>query len=610
MSMHRQRVVDRKFQRYIAQKKLSNAPEDIAIARQGEALLRSSTLSSASRPITPFSSTNPTRVNKPESSPSSPPSTAQHVATKPSVPLMKSQIPEVARPVKKYQGATSTTFFGTRLCDTKTAAKLEHGGKSFKLRESFQANKTKRKTQTTANTSRHGKTMKEPNPKYSWPRMAGGSGRYRHAEEASASWIQENTISQMENTGIAEALWHLGTKLDLSFPNGSNMASAAELRLGQVYRSPANEQSHEIDSDGVHVIRGFHGTGKVLEPILRTKSEVSVQANESVHKSGVVRKKVSFSHDSKLAYPWGAAYHASYKVPSLYDPAHPLSQSYRAATKTQKVLACRQQMPINYTTDENAIESDSEDEMLGGMEDSNTRPNPMFTNCQKLVPRQTLGCDVSVVHEQLQRRDSNDETAVESYTDNETFEGAFKGSTKMAKDLVHTQQETAKTSMRSRIPVRSHAKTATSDEIAPNMKNTRKLLIKKAVRFSKHLITKIDNGVSVVVVKDLSAQTGSANTTVSSSRSDSGIEMQSMDERHERKDSTDPSSVSSAEKLPRQKKLSVTVKGKQRAVESDGNVSDSSAATVIYSSTKVGRKRAVTAVRNSTVEVAVDTVEV
>ena len=462
----------------------------------------------------------------------------------------------------------------------------------------------------------------EPNPKYPWPpKMAGGAGRYRYAVDASPSWIQENTVSQMENTCIAGALWHLGTRLNLSFPDGTRIASVAESKLARAYCGPPKELSHEVDEDGVHIFKGFNGSGKALKPIMRTKNEVSVQLSESVHDSPAMTNKVSFSHSGKLVDPFGGPSQASYKAPTLCNDTHPLSQSYRAAVKTQRILAPRQQMPISYTGSENAFESYSDNEWLGEVEESGidttkinpTKIQPTFTIGKKLVPSANFVRSVSLIHEQLQMRCSNSETVFRNNTENESSEKGFEGATKMAEVPAETQKETVKTSVRERVAVKSQAKPATGSKVAPKAKGTRKGPIKKAVRFSKQLVTKINNEVSVVAAKDLDDHTGSANTIASSSRSDSSVEMQlqaqhSKSGKQHRKDSTDPSSVSSGEHLPQQKKLSTKAKGKQRVVESDGNISDSSNATVVYKPTKVGRKRAVTAIRIPKVEVAVENI--
>ena len=604
---HRQRVIEKQFERYIAQKKLSSSPEDIAIALQGEALIRSYSLSSASRPTTPPLSPNLTRVNTLETLQSSPPSTPQHVAT-----LKKSQIPEVAHSVKQYPRATSSSE--TRLRDTQTASES--------------------KTQSTPSTPPRDKVVEEPNPQYPWlPKMVGGSGRYRHAEDASASWIQENTIAQMENTGMAEVLWHFGTRRNLSLPDGTSLASAAALRLIRAYQSPPpKEPSEEIDEDGVHIFRGFKPSGNDSKPIFRTKSEAPVQVNQSVLDSLVMTNKVSFGHSGNVVNPFGGTALASYKAPSLSDPAHPLSQSHRAATKAQKHLALRQQMSNNYSTSENAIEtdseysiesgsenaieSDSEDEELGEIDlgTAGQTIQPEFMAAKKPVPKPNLVRQASSIHAQRQPSDSNNGTAVQSDNENESSKKAFKGVTKTATFPAH-MQKMAKSSVHPRVAVKPQAKAATGTKIVAKTKATRKTLIKKTVRFSDQLVTKTDNEVIVITAKDLVANEGSADTIASSSRSDFSVGMQSQAQqlttgKQKRKDSTDPSSVSSGEKMAQQKKLSSKAKGKQRAIESDGNISDSSAATVICRETKVGRKRALTAIRIPKVEVAVENAEV
>lgn len=474
------------------------------------------------------------------------------------------------------------------------------------------------------NTHHRGRVIKESNAKYPWPpEMTGGSGRYRHAVEANASWVEENTISQLEHTDMAWAICKFATRMNLSFPDGSSIANVASLRLHRAESGPSKEPSHEIDEDGVHIFKGFNSSGKALKPILRTKSEVSVQRNDLLHNSLALTNNVFFSHSGKLVDPFGGPAQASYKAaPSLCDSAHPLSQSIRAAIKTEKVAAPRQQIQMEYSDDENAIASDSEDEWLGGTEKSGidttnagnagpsetiTKPiQPMFTITKQLVPKPNLVGVVSVIHEQLQVRYSDDETAVESLPDNKSFEKAFEGAMKTIRAPPHTPKETVKTSVRA---VKSQAKTATGSKLAAKVKTTRKGPNTKAVRFSKQLVTKIDNEVNVVA-----DHTGGFSTTASSCRSGSSVDVQSQSQQikagMQRKDSTDPSSVSSEENLAQQKKLSSRAKGKQRAVEIDGNSSDSSTATVVYRSAKGGRKRALTAVRIPKVEVAIEKVKV
>ena len=619
--------------------KLSNSPEDVAIALQGEALLRSSSVSSASRPSTPSSSPNLTRVNTLETTHTSPPPTPQHITTSAQVPLKKSQIPELAHPVKQHQSVNST-FFDTRLYDTRSTAELDCDRNTFKetIWEHLYADKEERKTQSTPNTPRRSMSIEaESDAKYPWPpKMVGGSGRYRHAEEATAPWIEENAISQMENNGIAEVVGNFAMKRNLSIPDGTSIANIAAIRLHRAYHSPPKEVSHEIDEDGVHIFKGFNASGKALKPILRTKSEPSVQINEAAQHSIITRNKASFNHSGKLVDPFGGPSQASYKTPSLSDEAHPLSQSYRATANMKRVLALHQQVPINYPNDESAIESDSEDEWLGGMDGNGNEPTkvkpaeatskaiagpsenrrtdiqPTFTANKKLVPRPAFVRTVSLLHEQLQMRYSSDETAIESYTEDEVLEKAVEGAGKTVEELAQIQKETAQTMLvRSKGTAKIQPKTATGSKVVPKVKVARKTSAKKAVRFSKQLVTKVNNEVSAVIAEDPDDHADSANTTDSSDCSGSSVEVQLKAQqmkggRQPRKDSTDPSSVSSGEDLSQQKKLSSKAKGKQRAVETDGNNSDSSTATVVYKPAKVGRKRAVTAIRIPKVEVAVE----
>lgn len=456
--------------------------------------------------------------------------------------------------------------------------------------------------------------------------MVGGSGRYRHAEDASASWIQENTIAQMENTGMAEVLWHFGTRRNLSLPDGTSLASVAALRLIRAYQSPPpKEPSEEIDEDGVHIFRGFKTSRNNSKPIFRTKSEASVQVKQSVQDSLDMTNKASFSHSGNLVNPFGGTALASYKAPSLSDPAHPLSQSLRAAAKAQKHLALRQQMSNNYSTSENAIESDSEsaiesdseDEELGAIDRGTAAQTvqPEFMAAKKPVPKPNLVRQASSIHAQRQPSNSNNGTAVKSDNGNESTKKAFKGATKTATVPPHMHKVMAKSSVHPRIAVKPQAKTATGTKVVAKTKATRKTLVKKTVRFSEQLVTKTDNEVSVIAAKDPVAHEGSADTIASSSRSESSVGMQAQAQqlttgKQKRKDSTDPSSVSGGEYMAQQKKSSCKAKGKQRAVESDGNISDSSAATVICRATKLGRKRALTAIRTPKVEVAVENANV
>lgn len=637
-SKHRQHIIDKEFERYIAQKKLSTEPEDIAIALQGEALIKSYSLSSASRQTTPSSSPNLTRVNTFETSLSSPPPTPQRVATKPSLPLKKSQIPEVAHPVKQYQRANST-LFETSLSDSVTTYKVDHEANTFKgtIWESFEAGKEGLKPQSTSNTPHCGKVIEESDPKYPWPpKMAGGAGRYRHAEEASASWIQEHAVAQVENTCMAGALWNLATRMNQSLPNGNSFVNAAALKLLRAEDTSPKEVSYEIDENGVHIFKGFDSSVKDLKPIFRTKSTDSVQINESIQKLPVNTNKDSLAHGAKLVDRFGGPPQASYKAPSLCDSAHPLSQSIGTATKTQRASASRQQMQMTYSDGENAIESDSEDEEGSDVHATNINPTTtttighgnaaldetttealqvMFTNAKKLVPRAKLVTAVSLIHEQLQMRYSDDETAVESYTSSRASGKGSEAAKKTVEISAQTSKDTVKTSVRGKVADKSQAKIATGSKQAPKAKATQRRPSKRAVRFSKQLVTKVDNGDKIIAAQDLEDRTGSVSTTGSSSQSESSVEIRSQapqiraGNKH-RKDSTDRSSVSSGEELLQQKKLSSKAKGKQRAVEGDGNGSDCSAATVVPKLTKVGRQRAVTAVRMPKVEVAGGKIEV
>lgn len=637
-SKHRQHKIDKEFERYIAKKKLSTEPEDIAIALQGEALIRSYSLSSASRPVTPSLSPNLTRINTFETSLSSPPSTPQRVATKPSLPLKKSQIPEVARPVKRYQRAHST-LFDAAPSDSDTTLKVDHDANTFKntIWESFQADKEGLKPQRTPNTPHYGKVIEESNPKYPWPpKMAGGAGRYRHAEEASASWIQEHAIAQVENTCMAGALWNLATRINKSSPNGSSFAKAAGLKLLRAEDTSPKEVTHKIDENGVHIFKGFNSSVNLQEPIPRTESDAPIQIAQSVHGFPVKTNKDSFGHGDKLVDLFGGHAQASHKAPSSCGSAHPLSQSIRAATKTQTASAPRQQMEMTYSDDENAIASDSEDEEESDVHATNINPTTtttighgnggptettttatqlLFTKAKKVVPRPNLVGGVSLIHEQLQMRRLNDKTAVESYTGSGSFEKPFEVAMKTAEVSAQTSKEKVKTSVRAMVAVKSQAKTATSGKLAPKAKAIQRRPSKKAVRFSKQLVTKVDNRVNIIAAQDLVDRTGSVSTTGSSNQSDSSVEIQSQAPQiragnQQRKDSTDRSSVSSGEKLPQQKKVSTKAKGTRRAIEGDGNDSDGSAATVVPKSTKIGRQRAVTAIRMPKVEVAGGKIEV
>lgn len=631
-SKHRQYKIDKKFERYIAQKKLSTDPEDIAIALQGEALIKSYSLSSASRPVTPSSSPNLTRVNTFETSLSSPPPTPQRVATKPSLPLKKSQIPEIARPVKRYQRA-HLTLFDAAPSDSDTTAKVDHDANTFKntIWESSQADKDVLAPQSKPNTPHDGKVIEESNPKYRWPpKMVGGAGRYRHAEEASAAWVQEHAIAQVENTSMAGALWNLATRMNQSSPNGSSITIAAGLMLLRAEDTSPKEVTHKIDENGVHIYKGFDSSVNLLEPLLCTKSDASNHITESIQDLPVETAKVSFSHSDKLVEPFGGLAQASYKAPSSCGPAHPLSQSIRAATKTQTASASHQQMQMTYSDDENAIASDSEDEEESDVHATNINPTTtttighgnagpnettttatqlMFTNVKKVVPRPDLVRGISLIHEQLQMRYSNDKTAVESHTGSGSFKKAFEAARKTAEVSAQTSKGTAKTTVRATVTVKSQAKTATSGKLAPKVKITQRRPSKKAVRFSKQLVTKVDNGVKIIAAQDLGDRTSSVSTTGSSSQGDSSVETQSQAPQiragnQQRKDSTDRSSVSSGEKLPQQKKVPTKAKGTRRAIEGDGNDSDGSAVTVVPRSTKMGRQRAVTAIRMPKVEVA------